>query len=147
MSEFYLPTGLPAPVPEVDGISAPYWEGLRQEKLLVQRCAHCRTWQFGPEWICHACKQFDPTWEEITPQGSIFSWERAWHPSHPALGNNVPYLVVLVELPNAGNVRMLGNLLGDPAQTVSIGAPVIGVFEHHRDSDTPYTLLNWRLTA
>ncbi|MFL9943794.1 Zn-ribbon domain-containing OB-fold protein [Paraburkholderia graminis] len=147
MSEFYLPTGLPVPVPEVDGISAPYWEGLRQEKLLVQRCAHCRTWQFGPEWICHACKQFDPAWEEITPQGSIFSWERVWHPSHPALGNNLPYLVVLVELPNAGNVRMLGNLLGDPAQTVSIGAPVVGVFERHRDSDTPYTLLNWRLTA
>jgi uncharacterized OB-fold protein len=147
MSESYLPAGLPAPVPEADGISAPYWEGLRKETLLVQRCTHCQTWQFGPEWICHACKEFDPTWEGIAPQGNIFSWERVWHPSHPALADHLPYLVVLVELPQAGSVRMLGNLLGDPAQTVTIGAPVVGVFEHHLDSDTPYTLLNWRLKA
>jgi len=35
-----------------------------------------------------------------------------------------PYVVVLVELPDAGNVRMLGNLLGDPQQAVKIGAEV-----------------------
>ncbi|MFL9916878.1 OB-fold domain-containing protein [Paraburkholderia fungorum] len=147
MSDSYLPAGLPAPVPEADGVSAPYWEGLREEKLRVQRCTHCQTWQFGPEWICHACRKFDPIWEEIAPQGNIFSWERVWHPSHPSLANNLPYVVVLVEFPQAGNVRMLGNLLGDPTQTVSIGTPVVGVFEHHHDSAPPYTLLNWRLTT
>lgn len=26
----YLPAGLPIPVAEPDGLSAPYWEGLRQ---------------------------------------------------------------------------------------------------------------------
>ncbi len=30
----YLPPGLPIPVPEPDGLSAPYWEGLRQNRLL-----------------------------------------------------------------------------------------------------------------
>lgn len=147
MSDFYLPAGLPAPVPEADGVSAPYWEGLREEKLRVQRCTHCQTWQFGPEWICHECRKFDLIWEEIAPKGNIFSWERVWHPSHPSLANNLPYVVVLVEFPQAANVRMLGNLLGDPTQTVSIGAPVVGVFEHHHDSVPSYTLLNWRLTT
>ena len=51
-----LPTfrrACPIPVPEPDGVSAPYWNSLR-EALLVQRCAHYRqAWQFGPEWICH----------------------------------------------------------------------------------------------
>ena len=85
MPSSYLPPGLPIPVPEPDGVSAPYWNGLREGVLRVQRCAHCQAWQFGPEWICHACLQFDPAWVEVEPSGLIFSWERIWHPAHPAL--------------------------------------------------------------
>ena len=80
----YLPPGLPIPVVEPDGLSAPYWAGLRESRLRVQRCAHCHTWQFGPEWLCHRCHAFDPEWTEVEPRGRIFSWERIWHPSHPA---------------------------------------------------------------
>jgi len=143
----YLPAGLPVPVPEADGLSAPYWEGLRRNELLAQHCEHCGTWQFGPEWICHACHRFDPAWSPIAPRGIIYSWERVWHPSHASLRGHGPYLVVLVELPQAGNIRMLGNLLGDPLQEVRIGAAVEGVFEHHPDSDPPYSLLQWKTTS
>jgi uncharacterized OB-fold protein len=139
----YLPSGLPIPVAEADGLSAPYWNGLRDNRLLVQRCEHCRTWQFGPEWLCHRCHAFDPEWTEVEPRGRIFSWERVWHPSHAALRNHGPYIAVLVELPQADGVRMVGNLIGDPMQQVVIGAEVEGVFEHHRDPDPPYSLLQW----
>jgi uncharacterized OB-fold protein len=145
MNASYLPPGLPVPVPEPDGVSAPYWNGLREEVLRVQRCTHCGAWQFGPEWICHACLRFDPEWVEVAPAGLIYSWERAWHPVHPALKDRGPYLAVLVALPQAGNVRMVGNLLGDPMQDVRIGAEVHGVFEHHSDAAPPYSLLQWRL--
>lgn len=144
-SSTYLPTGLPIPVAEPDRLSAPYWEGLRQGRLLVQRCSHCQTWQFGPEWLCHSCHVFDPAWIEIEPRGRIFSWERVWHPSHSALSSHGPYLAVLVELPHAGSVRMVGNLLGDPMQKVVIGAEVEGVFEHHSHPHMPYSLLHWRV--
>jgi uncharacterized protein len=143
----YLPAGLPIPVPEPDGLSAPYWAGLRQNRLLVQRCTHCRTWQFGPEWLCHHCHSFDLEWTAVEPCGRIFSWERVWSPSHDTLRQHGPYLAVLVELPDAGNIRMVGNLLGDPMQAVAIGAGVEGVFEHHRESTPPYSLLQWRLTV
>ena len=52
---------------------------------------------------------------------------------------SVPYIVVLVELPHAENIRMIGNLLGDRRQEVKIGAPVHAVFEDHDD----YTLVQW----
>ena len=79
------------------------------------------------------------------PHGRIFSWERVWHPSHAALRQRGPYLAILVEIPQAGGVRMVGNLLGDPLQNVVIGADVDGVFEHHADSDPAYSLLQWRV--
>jgi hypothetical protein len=72
------------------------------------------------------------------------SWERVWHPSHAALRRHGPYLAVLVEVPHAGGLRLVGNLLGDPMQAVAIGAEVEGVFEHHSDSNPPYALLQRR---
>jgi len=141
----YLPAGLPIPVTEPDGLSAPYWAGMRESRLLVQRCSRCRTWQFGPEWLCHCCHAFDPEWTEVEPRGHIFSWERVWHPSHAALKQHGPYIAVLVELLHVGGIRMVGNLLGDPMQTVAIGTEVEGVFEHHHDCVPPYSLLQWRV--
>ena len=143
-NNLYLPHGLPVPVSEPDGLSRPYWEGLRENRLRVQRCSHCKTWQFGPEWICHKCHSFELEWTDIEPVGRIFSWERVWHPSHAALKQHCPYLAVLVELAHAGGVRMIGNLLGDATQNVDIGAEAEGVFEHHSDADPPYSLLQWR---
>ncbi len=140
----YLPEGLPIPVSEPDGLSAPFWNGLKEGKLLTQRCQHCGVWQFAPEWLCHQCHQFHPNWVEIEPHGKIYSWERVWHPSHDALRGHGPYIAVLVELPQAGNIRMVGNLLGDPLQDVVIGADVVGVYEHHLDASPPYSLLQWK---
>ena len=45
---YYLPAGLPAPVPEPDGLDTPYWRGTRRGELWVQRCNACRAWQWGP---------------------------------------------------------------------------------------------------
>jgi len=143
-SSFYLRQGLSAPMPSRDGLDTPYWEGLKDNKLVVQRCKECRQWQWGPEWICHACRSFDIGWSEVPGSGLIYSWERVWHPVHPALQEQGPYIVVLVELPDADNIRMVGNLLGDPRQDIVIGASVSVVFEHHQDAKLPYTLAHWK---
>lgn len=144
MSRFYLPEGMPAPTPEADGLDRLYWEGTRLGELRVQRCRACRAWLWGPEWICHRCLAFDLEWVTVEGRGVIYSWERPWHPVHPALKGHGPYIAVLVELPQAGHVRMLGNLLGDPHQAMRIGAPVAAVFEPHDDATPPYTLVHWR---
>jgi len=141
----YLPEGLPQPVPLPDGLDAPYWEGTRAHELRLQRCRACQTYQWGPEWTCHRCLSLDVGWETIEGRGRIYSWERVWHPVHPALQDAVPYVVVLVELPQAENVRMIGNLIGDPRQPVPIGAEVEAVFEEHGEAETPYTLVQWRV--
>jgi uncharacterized protein len=140
MSDFYLPEGLPTPSAAPDGLSQPYWDGTRQERLRIQRCRGCGAWQWGPEWVCHRCHSFDLAWEEISGRGRIYSYQRPHHAVHPALAGHGPYVAVLVELPEYGNVRMVGNLLGDPGQEVRIGAAVEAVFEHHKD----FTLVQWK---
>jgi uncharacterized OB-fold protein len=123
----YLAAGLPAPVPARDGLDAPFWDGLADEKLLLQRCQSC-----------------DLTFEETEATGIVYSHQRVWHPVHPALAEQGAFVVVLIELPHADNVRMVGNLLGDPMQELEIGAAVTGVYEHHTDNDPNFTLLQWQ---
>ena len=143
-TDAYLPAGLATPAAQRDGLDTPYWEGASDGKLIVQRCNACREFQWGPEWVCHHCHSFDLGWEEVEPRGNVYSWERIWHPVHPALTDACPYVVVLVELPQAGNIRMVGNLLGRPLDAVEIGSSVDAVFEHHADAETPFTLVQWR---
>ena len=143
MTVYYLAPGLAQPVASPDGLDAPYWQGLRDEKLLIQYCNGCGKFQWGPEWICHRCLSEDLTYRELPGEGLIYSYERVWHPVHPALKEQGPYIVVLVELPGADNVRVVGNLLGDPEQDVKIGSKVNAVFEHHEDAEPAFTLLQW----
>lgn len=137
-----LPDGLPAPAQEP--VAKPYWEGTRDGKLVIQRCRGCGKYQWGPEWICHRCHSFDLGWEEVAPRGRIHSWQRPHHPVHPALNGHTPYTIVLVALPHADNVRMVGNLLCEPDAQVTIGAEVEAVFEPHDEADPPFTLVQWK---
>lgn len=141
----YLLDGLPKPVASRDGLDTPFWEGLTNDRLLLQRCDGCGKFQWGPEWVCHRCRSFDLTYTETPAEGVIYSHQRVWHPVHPALAEQGPYIIVLVELPAADNVRIVGNLVGDPEQDLVIGSPVTGVFEHHPDDDPAHTLLQWQV--
>jgi uncharacterized OB-fold protein len=86
-------------------------------------------------------------YEEVAPQGRIYSYERVWHPVHRALAEQGPYVVVLVQLLRADNVRIVGNLVGDPRASVPIEAPVTAQFEHHTDVQPEFTLLHWQLDS
>ncbi len=94
-----------------------------------------------PEWICHRCHSFDVGWEEVEGRGTIYSWMRVHHANLPSLQDRVPYLVVVVEIPDADRVKLVGNLLGDPFQDFAIGDAVDVQFEDKADS----TLIQWCL--
>jgi uncharacterized protein len=133
------------PVPDPAGVDGEYWTAIRGERLVIQRCRSCRNWQWGPEWSCYHCGSFDVGWEEIPKTGGryrgvIYSWERVWHPTDTMLASAVPYLVLLVSLPAGGDIRMVGNYVGDQRRPMVIGDEVYAVFEHHDE----YTLVHWR---
>ena len=139
----YLPEPVAVPVIMNDDLDRPFHEGVQRNELWVQYCTECESYQWGPEWICHKCLSYEVEWRQVESSGRIYSWERIWHPVHPVLGEAVPYVVALVELPHADNIRMVGNLLGEPEEEVVIGSEVEAVFEHHADADPAFTLVQW----
>ncbi len=141
-SKYYLPAGLPAPKAASDGLDKEFWDAVNRHQLAIQRCRECGGFQFGPEWICHLCRSDKMGWHRVSGRGRIHSWVRIWHPVHPALKEGCPYIAAVIEIPDADNVRMVGNLLGDPMQDPNFGAEVEAVFEDHEEG---YTLVQWRL--
>jgi uncharacterized OB-fold protein len=132
------------PVPLPSGIDLPYHEGLAAHRLSLQRCGDCGGWQWPAEVLCHRCCSFGMRWEDVPPEGTLFSWTRVWHPAREGLENAVPYLVAVVEIPAADGARLIGNLLGDPARTPVIGERLYGVFEDHPAEGGGYALLQWQ---
>ena len=141
VGKYYLPEGLPNPRAQRDGLDSEYWEAARRHELMVQRCNTCEAFQSGPEAVCHKCLSIDLGWARVSGRGRLYSWVRTWNPVHPALREACPYLVAVVQLPDADNVRVVGNLLGDPSQNPPFDAEVEAVFEDHPDA----TLVHWKL--
>jgi uncharacterized protein len=139
--KYYLPEGLPSPRPQRTGLDTEFWTATKRHELVVQQCNACKAFQWGPEFLCHTCRSFDMGWAKVSGKGRLYSWVRCWNPVHPALKEACPYIVAVVELPDAGNVRMVGNLLGDPMQNVPFGSAVEAVFEDHPDA----TLVQWKV--
>ena len=140
-SLYYLPEGLPAPTAQRDGMDLGFWKALRRHVLVVQRCEHCGTLQFGPEWICHKCQSEELGWHRVSGRGRLYTWVRSWNPVHPALKEAGPFIIVVVELADAEGIRMVGNLLGDRMKDAPFDAEVESVFEDHPEA----TLVQWRL--
>lgn len=141
--------------PRPDGLDLPYWSGLSEGRLVVQRCDACAAWIWGPMWICPHCRHDQLTWTEVDPSGRIYTWTRTYQPFSPEFADTVPYLAVLVELPHAGSIRLLGILLGDQERDPQIGEAVTGVFQRpdsahepiaEPDAETP-TVLRWTRTT
>jgi hypothetical protein len=52
------------------------------------------------------------------------------------------YVLPEAKLPDAANIRMVGNLLGDPKIEVPFDAEVKAIFEDHPEG---FTLIQWKL--
>lgn len=129
--------------PRPDGLDAPYWDGLVEGRLRIQQCDKCERWIWGPQWACPQCLRVEPGWVEIEPSGRVYSWTRTWQKFAPEFSPLVPYVTVLVELPHAGDRRLLGLLVGDDSLDPRIGEEVRGVFQNPSEITSNAAVLRW----
>lgn len=128
-------------------VDHPYWSGLAHEVLRVQRCARCAAWQWPADWRCPVCGSYDFEWPEVEPRGRIYSWIRTHYPFVPGYAELLPYVTVLVELPQAGGARMMGLLLagdGGDDPDPHIGDVIVGEFAQASPDTLDLPVLHWR---
>lgn len=120
---------LPAPVSNPD--SAPYWEGVKEKKLLIRKCNSCNKLHFMPRYICPSCWSDSLEWLSAKGTGTVYSFTIIRRAPIASFSPLVPYVVALIELDEG--VRMLSNIVGPNALSVSIGAKVKVTFEERAE--------------
>lgn len=114
------------PLPEPSPDTLPYWEGLRQGKLLLQHCADCGKPRHYPRPVCPECYSMRAIWKPSAAKGTVHSWTIAHHAFHPGFKGDLPYALATVDL--AEGVRLNAQFRGDPKH-LRIGLPVAVAFE------------------
>jgi uncharacterized OB-fold protein len=116
----------PLPNPE----SQPYWDGLKERRLMLQQCGECGTIRHYPRPVCDHCFSMEVEWVEASRRGTVHSWSESHHPFHPSFKADLPTMFVTVDLEE--KVRLVG-VLRDPEATLRVGLPVEIRFEDSPD--------------
>jgi uncharacterized OB-fold protein len=114
-------------VPKPDRLTAPYWEGARQGRLLLQSCGGCGHVWHPPLPICPQCRAKNYTWQPARGGGVVYSFTIVHHAAHVAVDGRTPYLVALVTLDEGP--RVVGNILGCAIGDMRIGMKVSVTFQ------------------
>jgi len=121
--------GRPLPVP--DERSAPFWDATARHVLTAARCSRCRARVMPPDLTCPRCLSSDPAFvfEPLSGRGTVRSWTIVRQSFLPGFADDVPFVLVDVELAEQRDLRIVGRLLDGPAAPVRLGDPVTVAFE------------------
>ena len=132
-------TATRAPLPQPTPESKPFFDALKEHRLLIQRCGDCEHAYYYPRPFCPSCLSSAVEWEEASGKGTLYSFVIN-HRAAP--GFTAPYIIAVVQLEEGP--RMMTNLIGvepDP-NMVQCDMPVEIVFD---DVDADFTLPRFRL--
>ncbi|MBW2078743.1 MAG: OB-fold domain-containing protein, partial [Deltaproteobacteria bacterium] len=105
----------------------------------LQKCKWCGRFRFPPSPGCYYCGKRGESWQSVSGKGVLYSWIVIHHPLDKRLANEVPFVVVLVELEEGP--RMAGRLTGCDRNEINTGMPVKVMYD---DVDDELTLVNFK---
>jgi uncharacterized OB-fold protein len=119
------------PVPVPDEESAPFWEAAAAHVLAVARCARCGSFSIPPDVVCQHCHHGDPEFAfvPVSGRGAVRSWTVVRQSFLPGFADDVPYVLVDVELDEQTDLRMIGRLVDGPDVSLHLGDRVVAAFE------------------
>jgi uncharacterized protein len=121
-----------------------FWESLEDGEFRLPRCADCATWMWPAHFRCAACGSWEQVWEQVEMRGRVYSWTRTHqvYDRTKERAAELPYVVVVAELPAADGARVVGMLAG-PDERVRCGAAVRGHIEPPAEASKGYATVRW----
>lgn len=132
------------PLPVRDDLNRAYWDGAQAEKLVILRCPDCQAYTHPPRAMCTTCWHEELVPTEVSGRGTLYSWSVMHSKGNPGFEDRLPYAVLIVELAEQTDLRVIGNLVGGQPSELAIGTPMQVVFEKVNED---ITLPQWRIAA
>ena len=108
-----------------------FWTSGADGRLRFLRCDACATFVHPPVPVCPSCLGSALHPEVVPGTASVHTFTVNHHPWMP--GPELPYVVAIVDIDGAPDVRLTTNIVGCEPDDVEIGLAVRVVFEHHDD--------------
>ena len=117
-----------------------YFEALAENRLTFGFCTSCSKAHFYPRTICPSCHSDQIEYRVSSGRGTIYTFTTQYRAGNPALEDQVPYTIVMVDL--AEGYRMMADLIGSAPEDISIGLPVVAEVEHPENG---HSVVHFRL--
>ena len=120
------------PVPIPDEISAPFFDGSRAGKLMLQHCTSCDAWSFPVRERCPHCFAGGLGWRAASGRGTLYTFAIMHQVMNPGFAGAVPYNVSQIDLDEG--VRMISNIVGIANDALRIGMKLEVCFDDVDDT-------------
>jgi uncharacterized protein len=120
------------PVPMPDTVSATFFDGARDGKLMLQHCASCGCWSFPVRERCPHCFAGSLGWRAASGRGTLYTFAIMHQVMNPGFADSVPYNVSQIDLEEG--VRMISNVVGVDNGALHIGMKLEVCFEDVGDN-------------
>ena len=101
------------PVPIPTQADRPYWDALRERKVVFSRCTACGSMTQRLPMVCTQCQGEAFEWSQVSGRGTIYSFSVARQTWVPAFRDQLPYVVVAVAISEQPSLVVTTNLVGD----------------------------------
>lgn len=128
--DFELEKPLPVPIP----VTGPFWDGLREGRVRLQRCRACDRWVFYPRSRCSHCLADALVWHDVSGRATLYAFTIARQPTSPHFADEVLQRLAVVELEQG--VRITTTLVNVEDGDIRIGMPLAPVFDTVTDEVT-----------
>jgi len=118
-------------LPERTSESDAFWTGGANDQLLIHRCTACSHFFHPPAPACFRCRSTDVAPAVASGFATVAAFSinaHQWLPGFPP-----PYVVAIVELDDATDVRLTTNVMDCEIHDVHIGMRVEVLFEQWED--------------
>ena len=127
------------PLPKPTKWSQPFWEGTKQGKLLLKKCADCGTIDHPPYLYCTNCMSENSQWIEASGKGTLYAYAINVFGVPFPFWDDMPYVVAMIDLEEGP--RMISNVVECDHDKLKNGMQLEVVFEKINDD---ITLPKWR---
>ena len=122
------------PIPRPSTTTRPFWDGLNERKVQIQRCDACDSWVFYPRTRCPSCLSDLLIWREVSGQGVLYTYTLARQPTAPHFADETPQQLAVVGLDEG--VRMTSTLVNVEPSDIVIGMRLQPYFDQVTDDVT-----------
>lgn len=122
----YLPGDAFLPVPIFE--DRDFWAHCAKKELRFQTCGACGMSRHPPTPVCGVCLSTTVEWKLAPTQATVFSYTIVHHAADDRIKTALPYVVVVLEFPEFGPVKLVSNVIADPS-LIHIGMPVDLIWE------------------